>query len=385
MIIGILNETALNNAERRVAIIPLSITPLTKKGHSVIVESGAGSAAGYPDQAYIEKGATVTADRAQVIAQAEVIVMLAWPAGQEARQSLLPCLKAGKTLIAQLDPLSPGDAMPKLAATGATAFSLELVPRITRAQAMDVLSSMASVAGYKAVILAAVTASRLFPMMTTAAGTIAAARVFIIGAGVAGLQAIATARRLGSVVTAYDVRPAAREQVESLGAKFAELPLDTAGAEDKGGYAKAMDEAQLAKQRELMTRLVAENSVIITTAAVPGKKAPILITKEMVAAMKPGTVMVDLAAERGGNCELTRPGETVEINGVTILGPIGLPATVPADASQMFSQNIVSFMTNLIKKADAGIDWEDQIVTESLVCKEGAVVNSRVKQAAGIE
>jgi NAD(P) transhydrogenase subunit alpha len=266
-----------------------------------------------------------------------------------------------------------------LAARGVSLFGLELIPRITRAQSMDVLSSMATIAGYKAVILAANTLPKLFPMLTTAAGTIAPAKVFIVGVGVAGLQAIASARRLGGIVSAYDVRPAVKEQVQSLGAKFVEMPLETDQAEGQGGYAKAMDEEFYRKQRELMLRVVAEQDVVITTAAIPGKRAPILVTEEMVKAMPPGSVLVDLAAERGGNCELTKPGETVHVHGVTILGPTNLPAEVPNHASQMYAKNITTFLQHLIKQGLPKINLEDEIIRETLVAHQGEVVQPRVR------
>jgi NAD(P) transhydrogenase subunit alpha len=254
-----------------------------------------------------------------------------------------------------------------------TLFALELLPRITRAQSMDVLSSQATVAGYRAVLLAAMALPKMFPMMMTAAGTITPAKVLVVGAGVAGLQAIATAYRLGAVVSAYDVRPAVKEQVQSLGAKFVEMPLDTAAAEAKGGYAQAMDEEFYRRQRELMARVVAESDVVITTAAVPGKKAPVLVTREMVAGMSPGSVIVDLAAERGGNCELTVPGKPVVENGVTILGPINLPAEIAYHASQLYSKNISTFLLSLVKEGQIQLDMEDEVVRDTLVAKDGKV------------
>ena len=295
-------------------------------------------------------------------------------------------LRRGQAVIGFADPLGAPAAIAQIAATGASLFSMELMPRITRAQSMDALSSMATIAGYKAVLEAAVTAPRLFPMLTTAAGTIAPARVFVIGAGVAGLMAIATARRLGAKVEAYDVRPAAKEQVLSLGARFAELPLETAGAEDKGGYAVAQDEAFYRRQRDAMHKWVSGSDVVITTAAVPGRKSPVLITADMVAAMPPGSVVIDLAAERGGNCELTRADDTVVSNGVTILGPTNLPGTVPHDASQMYARNITTFLLHLARRdkgdespARIRFETDDEITRETLVTRDGAVVHERVK------
>jgi NAD(P) transhydrogenase subunit alpha len=261
---------------------------------------------------------------------------------------------------------------------------MELMPRITRAQSMDALSSMATVAGYKAVLLAASALGKMFPMLMTAAGTITPAKVFVLGAGVAGLQAIATARRLGAVVQAYDVRPAVKQEVESLGAKFVELPLEATDAEDRGGYARALDEDFYQRQRETMPRVLADTDVAISTAAIPGKQAPVLITAEMVARMAPGSVIVDLAAERGGNCELTRPNETVVEHGVTILGPINLPSTVPSDASQMYARNISSFLLHLKKDGPAWVDPKDEIATATLVARGGEVVHPRVRAALGL-
>jgi NAD(P) transhydrogenase subunit alpha len=278
------------------------------------------------------------------------------------------------------DPLGNAAAVADVAKTGALLFSLELVPRITRAQAMDVLSSMATIAGYRAVLLAAIELPKMFPLMMTAAGSLAPARVFIIGAGVAGLQAIATARRLGGIVQAYDVRPACREQVESLGAKFVELPLETKGAEGQGGYAKAMDEEFYKKQRELLASVVAQSDVVITTAAVPGKTSPLLVTAAAVAGMAPGGVIVDLAAERGGNCELSRPDERVESGGITILGPTNLPSEIPFHASQMFSNNITRFILNVFQAGAPFTVADDEIARETLLSRDRQVVNGRVRE-----
>ncbi|MDP2954048.1 MAG: NAD(P) transhydrogenase subunit alpha, partial [Chloroflexota bacterium] len=292
----------------------------------------------------------------------------------------LELLHSGQVVIGFLDPLIPGEALQGLARRGVTAFAVELMPRITRAQSMDALSSMATVAGYKAVLLAANAFHGLFPMMMTAAGTVTPARVFVVGAAVAGLQAIATARRLGAVVEAYDVRPAVKEQVKSLGAKFVELPLETADSEARNGYAKVMDEDFYRRQRELMAKVVAESDVVITTAVVPGAKAPVLITADMVKRMRPGAVIVDLAAERGGNCELTRPGETVVLDRVTIMGPLNLPATVPYHASQMYARNLTSFLLNMVKNGKLELRMEDEIIRETMVTQGGEVVHSRVRE-----
>ena len=379
-------ETALG--ERRVALVPAVIAPLKKAGFDVIVERGAGTAAGFPDAEYEKQGAAI-GDRAAVFAAAvlaQVRTSAAWGPGGGAAD--LASYRAGQIVIGFSDPLSnPGGAR-EMAARGVTGFSMELMPRITRAQSMDALSSMATIAGYKAVLEAATVSPRLFPMLTTAAGTISPARVFVIGAGVAGLMAIATARRLGARVEAYDVRPASKEQVMSLGARFAELPLETEGAEDKGGYATAQDEAFYRRQREAMLKWVSGSDIVITTAAVPGKKSPVLITADMVAAMAPGSVIVDLAAERGGNCEITKANEVVTApNGVTVLGPTNLPGTVPHDASQMYARNVTTFLLHLARREKgqegaAVINWDmtDEITRDTLVTRDGAVVHERIKQ-----
>jgi len=376
MMLGVLRETYAG--ERRVALVPTVMPAFTKAGIQVILESGAGERAGFPDAAYAEKGARI-ATRAEVFSSAEVIVQVrSYGANAEAGAADLKDIRKGQIVIGVFDPLSEPGRVREVAGTGAAGFAMELMPRITRAQNMDVLSSMATVAGYKAVLIAAERLPKMFPMLTTAAGTITPARVFVMGAGVAGLQAIATARRLGAVVQAYDVRPAVKEQVESVGAKFVELPLETAGAEDKGGYAQAQDEAFYRRQRELMGRVVAESDVVITTAAVPGRKAPVLITREMVEGMSSGSVIVDLAAERGGNCELTKPDEVTVVNGVTILGPTNLSASVPYHASQMYAKNLANFVL-LLNKQGMNLDSEDEIVRETLLTRGGEVVNARIR------
>jgi NAD(P) transhydrogenase subunit alpha len=296
----------------------------------------------------------------------------------------IPLMRSGQALVAAFEPLTAADQVKAVADRGVTLFALELVPRITRAQSMDILSSMATIAGYKAVLLAAGHLPKMFPMMMTAAGTVKPAKVFIIGAGVAGLQAIASAKRMGAQVEAYDLRPAVKEQVESLGGKFVEMELETGESEDKGGYAKEMGEDFYRRQRELMTRVVAEQDVVITTAAVPGKKAPILITEEMVRGMMPGSVIVDLAAERGGNCELTRAGEIIEAHGVTIIGPVNIPATVPYHASQMFGKNVTTFLLNMVKEGKLELDTGDEVVEESMVARNGEITNPRVREAFGM-
>ncbi|HSB13373.1 MAG TPA: Re/Si-specific NAD(P)(+) transhydrogenase subunit alpha [Bryobacteraceae bacterium] len=382
MTIGVPKETY--PGERRVALVPTALQPLAKAGHQVIIESGAGTSAGFPDSEYTEKGARVVSSRADVFTAADVIAQVrTYGSNPEAGKEDLSLYRSGQVVIGFFDPLSFPAHLREVAPTGVTAYSMELMPRITRAQSMDALSSMATVAGYKAVLLAAERLPKLFPMLTTAAGSIVPAKVFVIGAGVAGLQAIATARRLGGVVSAYDVRPAVREQVQSVGAKFIELPLETAGAEDKGGYAQAQDESFYRRQRELMGRVVAESDVVISTAAVPGKKAPVLITRDMVAGMAPGSVIVDLAAERGGNCESTRMDEVVVDNGVTVLGPGNLPATVPYHSSQLYAKNITNFFVHLAKNVLSQPDNEDEIGRDTLLTRGGAVVHPRILELLG--
>jgi NAD(P) transhydrogenase subunit alpha len=375
MRVGIPKETW--PGETRVAVIPAGAAALKKAGLDVAIEQGAGTAAGFVDDAYLQQGAAVIS-RSELFANAEIILQVrAIPIAEG--------LRKGQMVIGFADPLGAPEAIEQAAATGATLLSMELMPRITRAQSMDALSSMATIAGYKGVLLAAMASPRMFPMLMTAAGTVAAARVFIVGAGVAGLQAIATSRRLGAKVEAYDVRPAVKEQVQSLGAKFVELAIESADAEDKGGYAKAQDETFYRRQREMMIKVVANSDVVITTALIPGKPAPILLTTEMVEAMAPGSVIVDLAAERGGNCELTRPDETVVHRGVTILGPSNPATLIPHHASQMYSRNIITFLTHLLGKTGAQqaavpIDPADEITRETLLTRDGAVVHPRVRE-----
>jgi len=382
MVVGVPKETY--PGERRVALIPDGVAALKKKGIEVCVETGAGTEAGFPDEVYRQKGAGLAA-RSEVFRSADVVLQVrALGANPEAGRADLELMYPGQTIIGFVEPLTELDSVRALAQRGVATLAMELMPRITRAQSMDALSSMANIAGYKAVLLAAEALPKMFPMMMTAAGTVAPARVFVIGAGVAGLQAIASARRLGAVVSAYDIRPAVKEQVQSLGAKFVEMELAPADAEDKGGYARAMDEEFYRRQRELMSRVLAESDVVITTAAVPGKKAPTLITGEMVAKMAPGSVVVDLAAERGGNCELTRPGETVVAHGVSILGPLNLPATVPYHASQMYSRNITTFLLHLVRDGAVRLGAEDEIVRETLVTHGGQVAHPQVRKRIGL-
>jgi NAD(P) transhydrogenase subunit alpha len=381
-VIGVPKETF--PGETRVGLVP-GVLNLTKRlGAQVVVEAGAGFSAGFTDKEYEDKGARI-ASRDEVFAGADVIVQVrGYGANPEAGRADMERFKKDQIVIAMAEPLAEAELAKEFSTTGAKLFALELVPRITRAQSMDVLSSMATVAGYKAVLMAADNLPRMFPMMMTAAGTVSPARVFVIGAGVAGLQAIASAKRHGAVVCAYDVRPAVKEQIESLGGKFVYMELDSEDAEDSGGYAKEMGEDFLRKQRELMTEVVKDNDVVITTAAIPGKKSPILITEDMVKGMQPGSVIVDLAAERGGNCELTKAGEEVVYNDVKILGPVNIPAMVPYHASQMYARNVVTFIQNMVKEGAITIDMEDEIVAESLVTSNGDVVNPRVREVLGV-
>ena len=379
--IGIPKETF--PGESRVSLAPATLPVLKKAGLQVLLESGAGATAGFSDSGYLDRGAELTDSRDEIFARSDVVLQVrGLGANPEKGLADVPRLKAGSVHIGFLDPLAETESARKLAEAGVTAFAMELIPRISRAQSMDALSSMATIAGYKAVLLAAESLPRMFPMLMTAAGTISPARVFVVGVGVAGLQAIATARRLGAVVRAYDVRPAVKEQVESLGAKFVELPLEAGDAEDKGGYAKRLEDDFYRRQREMMTEVLTECDAVITTAAVPGKRAPILVTKAMLEGMAPGSVLVDLAAERGGNCDQTRPGETaVTENGVRILGPLNLPATVPYHASQMYSKNVSTFLLHLVKDGQLGIDDADEIVCETLIVRNGVIVHPLVKEA----
>ncbi len=384
MIIAVPKETF--PGEKRVALVPANVPELTKAEHEVRIEAGAGLVAGYTDAEYEGKGAKIVNDRRELIRSADIILQVrGFGTNPEDGKPDLELFQKGQAVIGYLEPLAEAEHARTLARTGVISYAMELIPRITRAQSMDALSSMANIAGYKIVLLAAAQLPKMFPMMMTAAGTIAPARVFVMGAGVAGLQAIATAKRLGAVVSAYDVRPVVKEQVESVGGKFIELELETEGAEDKGGYAREQSEEFLRKQREMMLQVIAENDIVITTAAIPGKKAPILVTTEMVKAMKPGSVIVDLAAERGGNCELTRAGETVEVHGVTILGPVNISSSVAYHASQMYSKNIVTLLTHLLKDGKLESHSDDEIEAETMVTHGGEVVNNRVREALGLE
>jgi H+-translocating NAD(P) transhydrogenase subunit alpha len=379
VIIGVPTESY--PGERRVALVPMVIPNLTKAGFEVLVESGAGAEAGSPDALYVEKGAKILPDRAAVFSSADIIVqVLCYGSNDVTGGGDLPLLRHEQVLVGFLRPLGSVDAIQQIAQTGVTSFAVELIPRTTRAQSMDALSSMGTICGYKAVLISANRLPKIFPMLTTAAGTITPARILVIGAGVAGLQAIATAHRLGAIASAYDLRPAAKEQVQSLGGRFVEFPIEAKNAQDARGYGTAQDESFYARQRELLSRVVAESDVVITTAVVPGKRAPVLVTRETVRGMAPGSVIFDLAAERGGNCELTRAGQTVVEHGVTIIGRINVASEVPYHASQMYGRNITAFLLNLVKDGKLRPDSEDEIIRETLLTRGGEIVNRRVRE-----
>jgi NAD(P) transhydrogenase subunit alpha len=382
MIVGTVKETF--PGERRVAITPHVLPLLAKAGCEVLIESEAGLSAGFTDAAYTEKGAKIVGSRKEVFDSAEIVLQVrALGANTEHGRGDLELMRQGQVLVGMAEPLTEFDAARELASRGVTLFAMEMIPRITRAQSMDVLSSMATIAGYKAVLVAADHLPKMFPMMMTAAGTVKPARVLIVGAGVAGLQAIASSKRMGAQVQAYDIRPEVKEQIESLGAKFVEMELDAGDAQDAGGYAKAMGEEFYKRQRELMARVAAECDVVITTAAVPGRKAPILVTAEMVRGMQTGSVIVDLAAERGGNCELTQPGEVVCEGGVTILGPLNLAATVPFHASQMYAKNLTTLVQLMVKEGKLELDLEDEVIRDTMVTHQGEITNARIQEAMG--
>ncbi len=380
--IGVPRETF--PGERRVALVPRTCEALAKLGAGVIVEQSAGAEAGFPDDQYVARGARI-GSRSDAF-QADIVVQVrSLGANPEAGRADLATLRPGQMLIGFGEPLTALQQDADLARTGVSFFAMELMPRITRAQSMDALSSMATIAGYRAVLLAATTLPKIFPMLMTAAGTITPARVLVLGAGVAGLQAIATSRRLGAIVYAYDVRSAVKEQIESLGAKFVVLDIETGQSEDKGGYAKAMSEEFYQRQRDLLKEVIREQDVVIATAAVPGKKAPILITADMASALAPGSVIVDVAAERGGNCELTKPGETVVHQGISILGPLNLASSAPFHASQMYASNVASFLKLMLAKdGTLNVNREDEIIRETLVTHGNEVVHPRVAELLGL-
>ncbi|MBR9829580.1 MAG: Re/Si-specific NAD(P)(+) transhydrogenase subunit alpha [Oceanospirillales bacterium] len=382
MKIGIPKEVALN--EFRVALIPDNIQRLSTKGLTFLVETGAGCVAGFDDQAYRDAGAEVLSDAASVYEKVDIVLSV-----NLSGQGVSDCaseLRAGQLLIGMMDPLADADKFFALADKGVSSVAMELIPRTGRAQSMDVLSSMATLAGYKAVLMAATSSQRIYPMMMTAAGNLSPARVFIMGAGVAGLQAAATAKRLGAVVEAYDVRPAAREQILSVGAKPIELDLEADTTEGKGGYAREQSADFLRRQREQMTQILAEQDIVITTAAVPGARSPVLITAEMVRAMKPGAIIVDLASERGGNCELTQHGSVITEHGITIIGPDNIASSLAHHASQMFGNNLENFL-DLILDDNGGytLDFDDDIIQQAVVTKGGEIIHERIRNLAGLE
>ena len=364
MIVAVPKESY--SGEKRVALIPSHMALLIRSGLEILVETGAGLPSGYADSAYESKGAKIIKNKKELFSAADILLFVRGDNPED-----LEKMKKNTIFIGQLNPYDMEKQITILKKNGLTAFAMELIPRISRAQSMDVLSSMASIAGYKAGIMAADHLHKIFPMMMTAAGTVTPAKILIIGAGVAGLQAIATTHRLGALVTSYDIRPAVKEQVESLGAKFLELDLDTGDSEDKGGYAREMDYEFYKKQQEMLSDAIAASDVVITTASIPGKKSPVLITSHMVERMQSGSVIIDLAAERGGNCEDTSPGETTVKNGVMIIGPYNLPSQVAYHASQLYSKNISSFLGLLIKEGEIDINEEDEIIKATLISREG--------------
>ena len=380
MIIAVLKEKYPN--EKRVALIPRDVSSLVKAGAEVVVESGAGSQSLHEDEEFVSQGARIEGDRQRLLSEADLLLVVRGPGSDPNFAATdLDVLRPGTALVGFLEPLAAPEIMQSLAERRLAAFSMELMPRITRAQSMDALSSMATIAGYRAVLLAAQQSPRMFPLMMTAAGTLTPARLLVLGAGVAGLQAIATARRLGAVVEAYDVRPAVKEQVESLGARFVELKLDAGDAETSGGYAAAQSDEFYRRQRELLAEHLSGSDVVITTAAVPGKQAPILISEEMFTRLRPGSVIIDLAAEKGGNCALTEPGKRVVRNGVAVVGPTNLPSEVPVHASQMYSRNVSTFLGELLKDGSLHLDLENEIVQGTLVAHEGRLVHPAVIEA----
>lgn len=384
MVIGVPKE--IYPGERRVALVPALLPNLKKAGLEVVIEAGAGVEAGYPDSEFESKGAKILPNRADVFSSADVIAqVLCHGANDRTGAADMALLRPGQVLMGFLRPLGSLETVREVAGTGVSALSFEFMPRITRAQVMDALSSMATVAGYKSVVIAADTVPRMFPMMMTAAGTVTPARVLVIGAGVAGLTAIATAHRLGAITSGYDVRPAAREQILSLGARVVELELETEQSEDQRGYAKAQDETFYQRQREQLGRVVAQSDVVITTATVPGRRAPLLVTADAVSHMAPGSVIVDLAAERGGNCELTRSGEISVHNGVTVIGHFNLASEVPYHASQMYARNVVAFLLHLAKDGRIQLDRDDEIARDTLITHGGEIVQPRVREFFKLE
>lgn len=371
MIIGVPKEAQAG--ENRVSLVPETVAKLVKAGFKVRIERGAGEKAYFNDSDYEKAGASISQSAEDVFASSEIIVKVGVPSAAEIGR-----LKQGAVYISFLNPLAEPSLSAELAKRGVTAFSMELIPRTSRAQSMDALSSQANIGGYKAVLTATMALGKYFPMLTTAAGTVPPAKVLVIGVGVAGLQAIATARRLGAVVSAFDIRPEVKEQVQSLGAKFVEAKVDVDAKAD-GGYAKEVNEETKRKLQEALAETVAASDVVITTAQVPGKKAPVLVTRDMVARMKPGSVIVDMASEQGGNVEGSKPGQTVVSEGTSIIGPVNLPASLPVHASQLYSRNILSLLGLLVKDGKLNLDFNDDILKGACVAHGGQVVNERVK------
>jgi NAD(P) transhydrogenase subunit alpha len=377
VIIGVPKEVA--PGERRVALVPDAVKTLTsQEGIEVIVEAGAGSEAGFPDDEYVAAEAKIVSSAAEALG-ADLVLKVQGPCERPGGGHEVDDLREGAALIALLKPLDAFETHERVAQRGVTSFAMEMMPRITRAQSMDALSSQSTIAGYRAVLLAATHLPRIFPMLVTAAGTLQPAKVLVIGAGVAGLQALGTSKRLGAVTSAYDTRDVVKEQVQSLGARFVELDLDTGDSEDSGGYAKAQSEDFYQRQRAELAKHIAKSDIVIPTALVPGQQAPLLITADAVKGMRPGSVIVDLAAEKGGNCELTQPGETIVTEGVTILGNTNLPAEIPAHASQMYAKNLTTFLGHLVPEGELVIDRDDEITRGTLLCYQGEVVNEMVR------
>jgi NAD(P) transhydrogenase subunit alpha len=383
MRIGIPKETF--PGERRVAMNPMGIPALVKKGFEIIIEAGAGYESGYPDSEYTEKGAKISDSREEIFSADIIFQVRGLGSNQEAGKSDTDLYREGQIIISSMDPYLSHDETRIVAEKKVTAFALELVPRISRAQSMDILSSMASVAGYKAVLIAADHLNKMFPLSMTAAGTLKPAKVFVMGAGVAGLQAIATAKRLGAVVEAYDIRTEVKDQIESLGAKFLVIDLGATDSQDKGGYAKELTPEMIKKQQDLMKETLAEMDVVITTAAIPGRKSPVLLTEVMLRAMKPASMMIDIAAERGGNCALTKAGEIVNENGIMIHGPLNIASDIPYHASQMYAKNASNFLLNMLKDGEVKVDTDDEIVAGSLVTQGGEIVNPAIRKVMGLE
>jgi NAD(P) transhydrogenase subunit alpha len=379
VLIGVPRE--VHEGERRVALTPESVRELVGQGVEIRVEAGAGAGAFQSDADYEAAGAQIETDSARLYAEADLLKVRGPLTHPGAGRHEVDLMKEGGALVGLLNPLGERDTMGRLAKRRVTSFALELLPRITRAQSMDVLSSMSTISGYKAALIAADSLPRLAPMMMTAAGTITPARILVIGAGVAGLQAIATSRRLGAVMEGFDIRPAAKEQVESLGARFVEAETVTESAEAEGGYARAQTDDEQTRTQELLGRHIADSDAVITTALVPGRRAPLLIPEEHVKGMRAGSVIVDLAAEAGGNCALTRPGEVVHEHGVEIHGPLNLPSTIPVHASQMYSRNLTKYLQHLIQEGELHLDLEDELTRAPLVTRNGEIVNESVRSA----